>query len=151
MDNDSDHLHWLSIAYVIVGILTALTSCLPLIHLFIGLAIINGKFPGNGQFPGVQEGGPPPELIGWILVVVALLLIVMGLIFSGCIFYAGRLLHRRRGYTFCMVIAVISLMFFPFGTCLGVFTLIVLLRPSVKALFLNRVHPDSIPPNEYAH
>jgi hypothetical protein len=36
-----------------------------------------------------------------------------------------------------MVIAAIQCAFTPFGTVLGVFTLIVLVRPSVKALFLS--------------
>jgi hypothetical protein len=36
---------------------------------------------------------------------------------------------------FCLVMASITCMFMPFGTVLGVFTLIVLMRPSVKPLF----------------
>jgi hypothetical protein len=48
---------------------------------------------------------------------------------------AGRMLQRRRGYTYCVVMAAIACAFTPIGAVLGVFTLIVLLRPSVKALF----------------
>jgi hypothetical protein len=35
----------------------------------------------------------------------------------------------------CFVVAAIECIFMPFGTVLGVFTIIVLSRPSVKALF----------------
>jgi hypothetical protein len=48
---------------------------------------------------------------------------------------AGRLLQRQRGYNFCVFVAAVSCIQMPLGTVLGVFTLIVLLRPSVKELF----------------
>ena len=48
---------------------------------------------------------------------------------------AGRKLAVRRSYTYCLVVAGIECLFMPFGTVLGVFTIIVLIRPSVKALF----------------
>ena len=48
---------------------------------------------------------------------------------------AGRYLARRERYTFCLVVAGVECMFMPFGTVLGVFTIIVLSRPSVKDLF----------------
>lgn len=51
------------------------------------------------------------------------------------LFVAGYLLARRRGYFFCLVMAGIACTFSPFGTVLGVFTLLVLLRSSVKQLF----------------
>ena len=35
----------------------------------------------------------------------------------------------------CMIVAGLSCMMMPFGTVLGVFTLLVLLKPQVKALF----------------
>ena len=46
----------------------------------------------------------------------------------------GRVREDYR-QTFCVVVAAISCCFTPLGTVLGVFTLIVLFRPSVKALF----------------
>ncbi len=48
---------------------------------------------------------------------------------------AGRKLARRRSWTFCLVVASIECLFMPYGTVLGVFTIIVLLRPTVKELF----------------
>jgi hypothetical protein len=52
-----------------------------------------------------------------------------------CVFLAGRNLAQQRRYTFCLVIAGLLCIFIPFGTVLGVFTIVVLVRPSVKALF----------------
>ncbi len=52
-----------------------------------------------------------------------------------CILIAGRCLSRRRCYSFALVMACIECLFVPFGTILGVFTIIALSRESVKAFF----------------
>ena len=38
-------------------------------------------------------------------------------------------------YTFCFVMAALACAFFPFGTILGIFTIVVLVRPGVKEMF----------------
>jgi hypothetical protein len=49
---------------------------------------------------------------------------------------AGRSLARRKRYLFCLIVAgTMCVMCNPLGTVLGVFTIVVLLRPSVKELF----------------
>jgi hypothetical protein len=48
---------------------------------------------------------------------------------------AGRCLSRRKCYSFALVIACIECLFIPFGTILGVFTIVALSRASVKGLF----------------
>jgi hypothetical protein len=50
-------------------------------------------------------------------------------------YLAGRFLARRRHHTFCMVIAAVACTFMPLGTVLGVFSLIVLSRESVRESF----------------
>ncbi|MDZ4816523.1 MAG: hypothetical protein SGI71_09690 [Verrucomicrobiota bacterium] len=47
----------------------------------------------------------------------------------------GLFLRMRRYRTFCLVSAAISCIHLPFGTVLGIFSLMVLLRPSVKKIF----------------
>jgi hypothetical protein len=56
-----------------------------------------------------------------------------------CIFITGRSIAHRKHYWFSFVIACIECIFMPFGTVLGVFTIIVLARESVKRLFLGDV------------
>ena len=51
------------------------------------------------------------------------------------ILIAGRCLSRRKAYSFTLVIACIECLFVPFGTILGVFTIVALSRESVKASF----------------
>lgn len=130
MDQDQEHLRLLSIFHYVVGGLAALFACFPLIHLGVGIMLIvapDGMSGGNG--------GPPPAFIGWFFVLVAGAFMLFGWTFAVLLICAGRFLAGRKHYTFCLVIAALSCMFMPFGTVLGVFTIIVLLRPSVKELF----------------
>jgi hypothetical protein len=46
----------------------------------------------------------------------------------------GRSLALRKRYSFVFVMACVECLFIPFGTVLGVFTIIVLSRESVRAL-----------------
>lgn len=85
-----------------------------------------------------------PLFIGWIFILIGAVLMVVGWAFSACIIIAGRSLARRIHYMFCIVMAAIECIFMPFGTVLGVFTIVVLTRPSAKEMFeLNAV---STPP-----
>jgi len=127
--NDEEQLRLLSIFHYIVGGLAALFSCIPIIHLSIGIAIVLGAFEGGHCSDG------PPSFIGYIFIVVALMCIACGWAFAICLIAAGRCLARKKRYVFCLVMAAIACVFMPFGTVLGVFTIIVLMRPSVKELF----------------
>jgi hypothetical protein len=137
MSQDQEHLHLLSVFHYVVGGLMALFSLIPVVHLAIGLGIVSGAL--------ADKGGPEPfgVLMGWFLVVFAAGWIVVGLATAACVLLAARYLKERTHYTFCTVIAGVCCVFMPFGTVLGVFSLIVLLRPSVKELFgVTRVAED---------
>jgi hypothetical protein len=47
----------------------------------------------------------------------------------------GVQIRNRRWWTFCYLTGWGECLMFPFGTVLGIFTIIVLSRPSVKLLF----------------
>jgi hypothetical protein len=130
---DASHLRLLSIFHYVVAGLTGLFSLFPLIHVGIGIATLTGAMPIN------SNGGPASpgetQLFGWIFIVIGSVLILCGLTLAGFMAYAGRCLARRRRHTLCLVVAALSCMLMPLGTVLGVFTLIVLLRPAVKAAF----------------
>ena len=126
MNQDEEHLRLLSIFHYVVGGLTALCACIPIIHLAIGLAMFFGVFPDD------DDATP---FIGLFIVVIAGCFILAGWSLAICLILAGGYLKNRKHYTFCLVIAGISCMLMPFGTVLGVFTIIVLMRPSVKEMF----------------
>jgi hypothetical protein len=127
---DSDQLRLLSIFHFINAGIVGLFSLFPLIHIAFGIGILNGAFDG-----GSNRGGPPPAFIGWILILFPMVFIAMGLTMAICITVAGRNIGRRTGHLFCIVVAGLECMFMPFGTVLGVLTILVLMRPSVKLLF----------------
>ena len=129
MNQDQEHLRLLSIFHYVCAGLAALFACFPIFHLIIGLVLLfspQSFGPGNNQ---------PPKFVGLFLIVVAACIILFGWTFAATLAYAGRCLARRKNYTFCLVMAGIACMFMPFGTILGVFSIIVLVRPTVKALF----------------
>ncbi|QDT01899.1 hypothetical protein K227x_02680 [Rubripirellula lacrimiformis] len=128
-DQDTEHLNLLAIFhYVVAGIVT-LISLFPMIHIAIGIAIVSGAF--DGQNPNQA----PPAIFGWFFIVIPAMIMLIGLALAVAIALAGRWLSARRRHTFCVVVAGIECAFMPFGTVLGVLTLIVLLRPSVKLMF----------------
>jgi hypothetical protein len=89
-----------------------------------------GAFPDNGE--------APPPFVGWLFVGIAAAIIVCIWTLAIALLVAGRSLANRKRYTFCLVVAGVECIFVPLGTTLGVFTLIVLLRDSVKRLFETR-------------
>lgn len=126
MSRDAEHLDLLAIFHYVVAGLTALGSLVPLIHLTIGIGMVSGRMAGDE---------PMTREIGLFFIFIASVLIVMGLTFAVFVVFAGRALQRRRNYMFCLVIAGLLCVVMPFGTVLGVFTIIVLMRDSVRQLF----------------
>jgi hypothetical protein len=135
MNQDLEHLRLLSIFHYIVGGMMALFACFPLIHFTLGAVMLFAPsiIPESKQAP--HQDAALLSFAGGFMMLFAGLFILLGWATAICVFLAGRNLKRQRHYTFCMVMAGILCMFMPFGTILGAFTIIVLIRPSVKALF----------------
>jgi len=126
MNQDAEHLNLLSLFHYVAAGATALFACFPFIHLAIGIAFLVGDFKGPN---------PPPPVLGWAFVLVAAFFILCGWTLALLIAWTGRRLKRRQGWTFCFVVAAMECLLMPYGTVLGVFTLVILSRPSVKQLF----------------
>jgi len=129
MNQDQEHLKLLSIFHYVVGGIAALFAFFPICHLFFGIAMVAEALSGRSGSSGAPLG------FGLMFVVIPALFILVGLAYAISVLLTGRFIARRKHHTFCFVVACISTLFTPFGTVLGVFTIIVLLRPSVKALF----------------
>jgi hypothetical protein len=124
--DDLEQLRLLSIFHYVVAGIVALVALVPGIHLAFGLLMVTGHL-------SPEDDGS--RVIGWIMTGCASFAMTLGLGFAGLIALAGRSLAQRRRYTFCLVVAAILCLLVPFGTLLGVFTIVVLVRHSVKALF----------------
>jgi hypothetical protein len=128
MNQDLDHLRLLSIFHYVIGGLMALVSLVPLIHVGLGLMMVFRP-------EAMDKGNPPPPFLGWFFVVLGSVFILCGLTLAVLTLIAGRKLAARRNYTYCLVIAALLCLFMPLGTALGIFTILVLMRPTVKPLF----------------
>jgi len=129
MTKDEDHLRLLSIFHYVVGGLAALFALFPIFHLVLGLFFVfaPGKMGAKGE--------APPAFIGWMFVIFSAAFILVGWAFAALVLTTGRFLAKRKYYMFCLVMAGVECVFMPFGTVLGVFTIIVLIRDPVKQLF----------------
>ena len=130
MSQESEHLQLLTIFHYVVAGLTALLAFFPLLYSVIGWFLL---YAAQHLDPNNHE--PPPAFLGWIFIVVGALFFLAGVTMAICILIAGRCLSRRKGYSFTLVTACIEYLFIPFGTILGVFTIVVLSREPVKSLF----------------
>jgi hypothetical protein len=139
VNDDTEHLRLLTVFHYVVGGVTALFALLPVFHLIVGIFVVRSA----GTF--AAQGGPPPAIFGWFFIICAAAIIALGWLLAACMILAGRFLARRRHYLFCLVVAVSECLFLPLGTVLGVFTIIVLLRDSVKRLFPQDVGAQSPP------
>lgn len=136
MNKDLEHLRLLSIFHYVVGGIIALFGCFPLIHLTMGIVFLTMPIPPqSGNFPDQQNPEMIFRLMGAAFVIIPLIIIALFWTLAICTILAGRNLARHQKYTFCLVVAAIICVFMPFGTVLGVFTIIVLLRESVKNIF----------------
>ena len=127
MHPDEQHLDLLSVFHYVVAGLAALFSLLPTLHLTIGLMLATGRLD--------ETGDPIAQRVGAFFSIFAAGLILAGLTFAVLVFLAGRFLSRRRHYNFCLGMAGVMCVFMPLGTVLGVFTILVLMRSSVRARF----------------
>jgi hypothetical protein len=129
MNDDLQHLRLLSVFHYVVAAIAVLFGCFPLIHLAFGIAMLSGVLPAQPNDPVSSA------FAGWLFITVAVIIIAAAWSFAAVLLFAARYLREHRHYLFCLVVAGLECVFMPFGTVLGVFTIIVLLRPSVRKLF----------------
>lgn len=129
--DDEQHLQLLSIFHYVIAGITALISCIPIIHFTVGITLFISSFTQPQESDGF-----PLALFGLMFALIGGSIVLLGWSFAICTAIAGRFLAKRKHYLFCLVIAGILCAFTPFGTVLGIFTIIVLIRPSVKTLFI---------------
>ena len=131
MNQDAEHLRLLSIFHYVVAGLAAFFSFFPLLYTTVGVVFIFASRHGTAK-PGEEL---PPEFLGWIFAVIGMVLFVIGIAMAILILITGRSLAQCKHYSFVLVMACIECLFIPFGTILGVFTIVVLSRQSVRGLF----------------
>lgn len=128
----------LSVFHYIVGALSFLMSFIPIVYLIIGFVLVVA--------PGGMESGNREEeaMVGWVFLVVSTLIILVGLTVAVCTVLTGYYLTRRKKYNFCFAVSILECLFFPFGTALGIVTLIMLNKDESKQLFGKTVQKHKV-------
>ncbi len=131
MTNDEEHLRILYIVHYVAGGIGCLFACFPLMYIAAGLMTIIAPDSGyDGSYYESVSG-----VVGFMFVLIGLFCFLGFISLPICTILSGRYIEKRIKHTFSIVIAGIMCIFVPLGTVLGVFTIIVLSRDSVKALY----------------
>lgn len=127
---DREQLRLLTLFHFILSGLSLIGIGFIALHFFLMRSILTSPQVQNAK------GGPPPEQIFRIFIIVYIVFACLLVISSGLNLASGICLRRRRLRMFSMVIGGLNCLQVPFGTALGVFTFIVLSRESVRDLYL---------------
>jgi hypothetical protein len=133
MNKDLEHLKLLSLFHYILGGITAFFACFPLIHVAVGAMIL---FMPEQAMQHNRTNPFPQHLFGLFFIAIGGAFVICGWALAICMIMAGRYLKAQQKYTFCLVVGAISCLMMPLGTALGIFTIITLLKDSVKSLFM---------------
>ena len=129
---DAEHVRLLAIFHFV----SAGFSLLGVLFSSLYLVLFQVIFSNPQAFAQSQQGAPPEEFVTFLRwftgsFIVWFLVSCVGNLLSA--FF----LRARRHRTFSMVVAGINCLHIPLGTILGVFTLVVLGRESVRKLYMS--------------
>ena len=127
---DADHLRLLAaFHFVLAGLALIGIGFIVLHH---GLM---QHFFDNPEMWKNQKGGPPPaeffSIFKWFYLFMGTAFLAGGIVNL----VSGLFIQKRKYRLFSLIVAGINCIQIPFGTTLGIFTIIVLLRESVRDLY----------------
>lgn len=131
---DKQHLDLLSVFHFVGAGFALLGLGFVLVH----FALFNAVFNNPDIWKGAKSP-PPTEIFDTLKIVYLALGGWMGtsLVFN---LLAGFYLRARKHRTFCFIVAAFDCLHMPLGTVLGIFTIVVLARDSVRESFETKAH-----------
>lgn len=143
---DAEHLSALSIGHFILAGVALLGGVPMLVYGVAGAKLVDefgsdlsmamGDIPGQ---PGASPFGGNPDAmlqdLTTLLTTMIAAVVLFALVSAIHLVVVGVKIRQRRWWTFCYLTGWGECLMFPFGTILGIFTIIVLSRSSVKRLF----------------
>lgn len=133
--NFHERFKLLAVFHYVLAAMMALFGCFPLLYVVLGLMIFSGAM-GTGN-----RNDPPPE-VGLLFVAFGAAISILTWGLAAAIAACGYYLHVQRHYLFCMIVAAIETLNMPFGTMLGVFTIVTLADAQGKAMFERSNDPE---------
>lgn len=124
MDSDKKHLKRLSQIQILYGILNLFVSYYYYQAIFVLV---------DGYRKELEKTNPEVQVA--LFIGFGFILFLIGIAILFCIILAGQSLALYENYTLCLVVAIAECLIFPIGTLIGVYTIIILRRDSVKKLF----------------
>jgi hypothetical protein len=130
---DTDHLNLLSIFHF-VG---AGFACLGILFLIMHFAFMHFMFTNPTFWQNQRQPPPPPEFFQMFNVIIWFYLFAGLFLLASAILnvLSGIFLRMRKYRTFSFVVAAIDCLHIPLGAILGIFTIVVLSRESVRELY----------------
>lgn len=132
---DAEHLRLLAIGHYVYGGLVIGCSSLFVVHIVLGIVALRNPALLTGP---TTAPGPPPQWFGYLFTGMGTAMVLVGWGLGIVNIISGRFIRRRRARLFSLVVAGLNCTNLPFGVLMGVFTFVVLLRDSVRALYENR-------------
>jgi hypothetical protein len=132
---DEEHIKLLSMFHYISGAITLFVSLIFLLQFFLFSFIFDEVMTSLMDIALVGNYDFDPELFS-LFIYLWIVLFSLFFAFGLAQIFSGKFLKAKEHRIFSFIIAFINILFFPYGTILGVMTIIVLSRSSVMELYL---------------
>lgn len=143
---DNEHLKLLSLFhYIFGGIILAYAFFI--ILQFIFLFYFLDAFLRNSPFNTYTSNNEFDPMIFKFILYIGITIFIIMLIGGILEIISGRFIKARKNRTFSYIIAILNLLSIPYGTILGIMTITVLGRNSIKELYIKNIFGAEILPN----
>jgi hypothetical protein len=127
---DEEHIRLLVVFHYVMGGFALAGVLFLVLHFYF----MNAFFGNEEMWKDAQGSVPPAEFFAmfkWFYAIMAAVFV------AACVMnvLSAVFMQRRQNRMYSMVVGGLNCMNMPFGTALGVFTIIILMRPSVQAAY----------------
>lgn len=138
--DDEKQLGLLATLSIVFAVLCVLCHSIFLFYVWLGIELTQGREPF-----AIANSGIHPDS-GWMWVAIGSVAVLAGWVMGALNVMAATRFRNREGYVFLTVVAAINCLNMPFGAALGIFTLFVINRESVKLALQGRQRNLGAPP-----
>ena len=127
---DEEHLKLLSVFHYISGAITLFVSFIFLLQFFVFSFIFDEVMTGLLDIALVGNYDFDPEIFS-MLIYLWIILFFVFIGFGLAQIFSGNFLRKKKYRIFSFIVAIISILYFTYGTIMGVMTIVVISRSSV--------------------